>query len=167
MSDEQQTIAAALTMLVGEGFLQASSQGSWFLNPAQAGFVTELADVSVKQASKEPAPGRKTIASHAFHINFHLKLLNRFASGEPNPFATANWDESWKVTSVSEAAWDELRAELRRNAEAWLQYVGKPRAWSEIELAGAFASSAHAAYHLGAVRQMIAWVESQTMSDID
>lgn len=166
MSDERQTIAAALTMLVGEGFLQAASQGGWFLNPGQAGFVAELANVSAKQASHAPAPGRKTVASHAFHIDFHLKLLNRFAAGEPNPFATANWDESWTVTSVSEAEWDDLRADLKRNAEAWLQFVGQPRTWNEIELAGAFASAAHAAYHLGAVRQMIAWIESQATADL-
>jgi hypothetical protein len=161
MSDEERTIAAALTMLVSEAFLQASPNGGWFLNPGEHGFVGELANVSAKQASLAPAPGRKTIASHASHINYHLSLLNRFAAGEPNPFATADWKESWTVTSVSEAAWDDLRGDLKRHAEVWLDFVRQPRPWGEVELAGAFASAAHAAYHLGAVRQMIAWTETQ------
>lgn len=161
MGDEDLTIAAALTMLAGEAYLQASSDGGWFLNPSQSGFVGELGEVTAKQASREPAPGRKTIASHASHINYHLTLLNRFAQGEPNPFATADWNESWVVTSVSESAWDDLRGDLRRNAEAWIDFVRQPRPWNKIQLAGAFASVAHAAYHLGAVRQMIAWLATQ------
>ena len=161
MSDEERTIAAALDMLVSEAFLEASPNGGWFLNPKQSGFVGELANVSARQASREPAPGRKTIASHASHINYHLTLLNRFAQGEPKPFATADWNESWTVTSVSAAAWDDLRGDLKRNAEAWLDFVRQPRSWGEVHLAGAFASAAHAAYHLGAVRQMIAWIGTQ------
>lgn len=167
MSDERQTIAAALATLVGEAFLEADARSGWFLNPGQAGFVNELANVSALQASRAPAQGRMTIASHAAHVNYHLTLLNRFAAGEPNPFATANWKESWTVTSVSQAAWDDLRGDLKRHAEAWLAYVRQPRSWGELELTGAFASAAHAAYHLGAVRQMIAWVETQPTSDID
>jgi hypothetical protein len=159
LSDERQTIAATLTTLVSEAFLHAAPQGGWFLDAGQAGFVDELARISAQQASQAPAPGRKTIASHAAHVNYHLTLLNRFAAGEPNPFATAEWSESWIVDSVSEAAWGDLQGDLKRNAEAWLQFVKQPRAWGETELTGAFASAAHAAYHLGAVRQMIAWVE--------
>lgn len=165
MSDERPLIAKALTMLVGEAFLQADPQAGWLLNPGQPGFVRELESVSAEQASRSPAPGRRTIASHAAHIDYHLSLLNRFAAGEPNPFATADWSESWRVTSVSEAAWDDLRGDLKRRAEAWLEFVRQPRAWGEMELTGAFASAAHAAYHLGAVRQMTAWIRAQASED--
>lgn len=164
-NDERDAIAAALEMLTKEAFLQADPQAGWFLNPGDPGFAGELAKISAERASREPAPGRKTIASHAAHINFHLTLLNRFAQGEPNPFATAEWGESWNVVSVSDAAWDDLRGDIDRKARAWIDFVRQPREWDRMGLTGAFASSAHAAYHLGAIRQMSVWISTQAAPD--
>jgi hypothetical protein len=163
--DERKAIAAALEMLTTEAFLQAGPQAAWFLNPNDPGFAGELAKISAERASQEPAPGRKTIASHAAHINFHLTLLNRYAAGEPNPFATADWAESWTVVSVSHAAWEDLRGDIERNARTWVAFVRQPREWDLMGLSGAFASAAHAAYHLGAIRQMSAWIASSPQPD--
>jgi hypothetical protein len=79
--------------------------------------------------------------------------MNRFAKGE-NPWATANWAESWTRQHVTDEQWKTLRAELAREARAWVEAMKLPRAWDESELAGAVGTIPHLTYHLGAIRQL-------------
>jgi hypothetical protein len=101
-------------------------------------------------------PGKTTIASHVDHVHYGLTLLNRWAAGEANPWANADWDASWRRTSVTPQQWDKLRQELRREAESWANVVASRTDWDSITAAGAISSAAHTAYHLGAIRQILA-----------
>jgi hypothetical protein len=101
-------------------------------------------------------PGATTIAAHADHVHYGLSLLNRWAAGEENPFATADWEASWKRTTVSADEWQALRDKLRQAADRWRQAVAARTDWNDVAAAGAISSAAHTAYHLGAIRQIIA-----------
>jgi hypothetical protein len=101
-----------------------------------------------------PRTGGATIAAHVDHLRYGLSLMNRWIRGEENPWATADWTASWKVTRVNDAEWAALRQELAREARAWLEALGTPHDYSGFELTGAIGSIAHLAYHLGAIRQI-------------
>ena len=90
------------------------------------------------------------------HVHYGLTLLNRWASGEPNPWADADWAASWQRGTITEQQWRLLRDNLRREAEAWRKAVHERTDWLDISAAGALASAAHTAYHLGAIRQILA-----------
>jgi hypothetical protein len=128
-------------------------QGAFMLNSGDAGLVRSLDKLSAADASRSVNDGA-TIAAHAQHVRFGLSLMNRWATDGGNPFADAKWDEAWKVSTVSEDEWADIRAGLRTEAEAWLATLATPRDAQAIELSGMIGSIGHLAYHLGAIRQI-------------
>ena len=125
---------------------------AYFLNPGDRGLIASLDTLSAETASARPG-GRSSVASHVDHVRYGLSLLNRFVQGE-DPFGDANWAESWTRQNVTGDQWKTLRAELAREARAWVEAMKSPPAWDEIGLAGAVGSIPHMAYHLGAIRQL-------------
>ncbi len=101
-------------------------------------------------------PGKTTIAAHVDHVHYGMTLLNRWAAGEANPWADADWEASWQRGVVDETQWRSLRDRLRQEAESWRKAAAARTAWDDISAAGALASAAHTAYHLGAIRQILA-----------
>jgi hypothetical protein len=49
-----------------------------------------------------------------------------------------------------------LRDKLRHEAEAWRKGAEVFSKWDDVSAAGAISSVAHTAYHLGAIRQILA-----------
>jgi hypothetical protein len=146
----------ALVKLLVEIFEGPPASECYLLNPGDPGLLRQLESTSAAAASTRSMPGKTTIASHADHVHFGLTLLNRWAAGEPNPFAGADWNASWQRTSVSEEQWRSLVAKLRAEYEKWRNAVTSRTAWEDISAAGSLASAAHTAYHLGAIRQLLA-----------
>jgi hypothetical protein len=101
-------------------------------------------------------PGKTTIAAHVDHVLFGLSLLNRWAAGEENPWAGADWSASWQRTAVTDDQWRTLRDRLRREAEQWQKVIATRTNWDDLSAAAALSSAAHTAYHLGAIRQLMA-----------
>ena len=64
-----------------------------------------------------------------------------------------DWTASWRKNFVSDAEWQQLRDELRREAVAWAETLRSPREVSDVEAGWMAGSVAHLAYHLGAIRQ--------------
>ena len=118
----------ALCSLLIEIFEGPPGNEAYLLNPGDPGLLRQLESIDASAASAQPTPGRTTIAAHVDHVHYGLALLNRWAAGEENPWAGADWNLSWQHT----AAWDDVGA------------------------AGALSSAAHTAYHLGAIRQILA-----------
>ena len=147
----QDAIGTLLTELI-DG---PSGFGCWVINRDEPGMLGLLATLSPAQASQSPGPGRKPIAAHVQHLTYALSLLNRWASGEENPFATADWAGSWQIEELDEAGWQELLTQLGEEAHAWRDAVAQPREWDELSLTGAIASAAHVAYHFGAIKQIV------------
>jgi hypothetical protein len=82
--------------------------------------------------------------------------MNRWAAGEANPFAGADWNASWQRTTVTDAQWRTLLSNLRQAVEKWQNFVAHRTDWDDMSAAGALSSAAHTAYHLGAIRQILA-----------
>jgi hypothetical protein len=131
----------------------ARGQGAFILNSGDVGLLRSLDKLSAADASRSVNEGA-TIAAHAQHLRYGLSLMNRWAAEGGDPFADATWDAAWKTSTVSDAAWDEIRNGLRDETQRWLKALAAPREVSDVELAGMIGSVAHLAYHLGAIRQI-------------
>jgi hypothetical protein len=146
----------ALGKLLNEIFDGPPGNEAYLLNPGDPGLLRQLESIDARAASTRPMPGNTTIASHVDHVHYGFTLLNRWAAGEANPFADADWNASWRRTTVTEAQWRTLRDNLRRQGESWRKAVAVRTAWDDTSAAGALSSAAHTAYHLGAIRQILA-----------
>ena len=146
-------LTGTLTTLFGELVDGAPERNSYMLNGGDPGLLRSLDRLSASAASAS-TQGGASIAAHVEHVRYGLSLMNRWAGGEPNPFATADWSAAWKTTAVSDAEWERLRAELRDEAHRWREALGRPRELGTVELNGIVGSIAHLAYHLGAIRQI-------------
>jgi hypothetical protein len=123
------------------------------LNRGDPGLLASLEHLSAAAASatSDDAP---PIAAHVDHLRYGLSLLNGWTAGRPQPWKDMDWTASWRKRTVSDAEWGELRNELRREAEAWIEALRAPREVTELEAGWMAGSVAHLAYHLGAIRQI-------------
>jgi hypothetical protein len=127
--------------------------GGFILNSGDAGLLKSLDRLTPEDASRSVNSGA-TIAAHAQHLRYGLSLMNRWAKQGGNPFADAQWDAAWKVSTVNAAAWQEIRKGLRDEVQRWLEVLKSGKALTGVELTGVISSVAHLAYHLGAIRQI-------------
>jgi hypothetical protein len=146
----------ALSKLLTEIFDGPPGQEAYVLNPGDPGLLRQLDTLDARAASTRPMPGKTTIASHVDHLHFGLSLLNRWAAGEENPFANADWNASWQRTTMTDDQWRKLRDNLRNESQKWQKALATRTAWDPIAASGALSSAAHTAYHLGAIRQILA-----------
>jgi hypothetical protein len=151
----------ALSKLLTEIFDGPPGNEAFVLNPGDPGLIRQLDSIDSDSASSRPMPGKSTIASHVDHVCYGFSLMTRWAAGEPNPFATADWEASWRRTKVNDDQWRELRGRLRRETEAWRKHVENRTSWDDLSASGALSSAAHTAYHLGAIRQILAALEKR------
>jgi hypothetical protein len=152
----------ALGKLLTEIFDGPPGREAYLLNPGDPGLLRQLDSIDAGAASARPMPGKTTVASHVDHVLYGFTLMNRWAAGEPNPFANADWEASWKRTTVTDDQWRSLRDSLRREADKWRKHVADRATWDDMSAAGALSSAAHTAYHLGAIRQLLAAMEKHT-----
>src|SRR5437588_1116760 len=146
----------ALSNMLTEIFDGPPGQEAYVLNPGDPGLLRQLDTIEALAASKRPMPGKTTIAAHVDHLQFGLAILNRWAAGEANPWAGADWNGSWRRTTVTEAQWRTLRDGLRQEADKWRQIVATRPNWDDMAAAAALSTVAHTAYHVGAIRQILA-----------
>ena len=146
-------IAPVLARVFSELTDGPHSKGGVVLNTGDAGLLRSLDKLGAGEAS-EAVHGGATIAAHAQHVRYGLSLMNRWAAEGGNPFADATWDAAWRLSTVSDAEWQEIRDGLRGETERWQQALRTPREVTNIELTGMIGSVAHLAYHLGAIRQI-------------
>lgn len=146
-------LAESLTTLLSELVDGAPPGSAYVLNGGDPGLLASLDRLDADAASASHDDGA-TIAAHVAHLGYGISLMNRWADGEPNPFATADWGAAWKTAAVSEQEWADLRAALREQVQRWQRAVALPRDVRRIELNGMIGSIVHLAYHLGAIRQI-------------
>jgi hypothetical protein len=145
-------ISKTLGTLLAELVDGASKDGGYMLNPGDEGLLRSLEKLSAVDASARTQTG-STIAAHVDHLRYGLSLMNRWSQGE-DPFATADWSQSWRKVGVTEPEWRQRLTDLRVETTRWLGVVREPRDVDEIELNAMIGSIAHLAYHLGAIRQI-------------
>ena len=76
-----------------------------------------------------------------------------------------DWTASWRKDFVSDAEWQQLRDELRREVAAWAETLSTPREVSDVEAGWMAGSVAHFAYHMGAIRQIDRTTRGPTAED--
>ncbi|HEX6606085.1 MAG TPA: hypothetical protein VF276_04145 [Chloroflexia bacterium] len=132
---------------------------TWFIdNEANSGILGALEGVSAAEASRSvDGSGQEgsTIAANAEHLRWSLAQFNAAIRGGAYE---GRWEESWQVTSVGEDDWDNLRRALRTEFETLCALLKPQESLPEDYITGTLASVAHAAFHLGLIRQMIARV---------
>jgi hypothetical protein len=154
--------AEALRAMVTEiGDDPPNPSSTWIVsNEPGSGLLGTLETLDAAAASAVPAGCTHSIAGHAGHIAFVLDLFVCAARGE-SPYASANWDDSWRTTRVDERAWRDLRNRLRELHRLTLEALAKgPPAVDQAIITGGVALPAHLAYHLGAVRQLAVIVKA-------
>lgn len=148
-----EALKEGLLELFSEAYTGPNHAYTWFIgNDPDSGLFGTLAPLSAEKASRE-GPSGATIAAHTEHLRWSLALANAFARGE---IPTGKWAESWSVREVDAEAWDDLRAALRREYDTLLEAMKQQEDFSDPQLLrGMLALIPHAAYHLGAIRQMM------------
>src|SRR5918996_418988 len=98
----------SLSKLLVEIFDGPPGNEAFVLNPGDPGLLRQLDTIEASAASTRPMPGKTTIAAHVDHVCYGLSLLNRWAAGEANPWATADWNASWQRRTVTDDEWRAL-----------------------------------------------------------
>jgi hypothetical protein len=145
----------AIVRLLIEVFEGPPGDEAYILNPGDPGLLRQLESISAATASKRPTPTKPPIAAHVHHVHYGLSLINRWMAGEENPFADADWNASWGITSVTDEEWRGLLSKLRHASATWREAAANRQDWNPVDAAGAISSVAHTAYHLGAIRQIL------------
>jgi hypothetical protein len=134
-----------------EAFAGPPEAWSYFVdNDPSAGYSGTLAKVSAADASR--LIGGSTIAAHVDHMIFALEASSAWIR---NDRSSRNWSESWRTTSADEKEWAALRAGLQAAYTDLGKAIQSHAGTSEDSIGGAIGALAHAAYHLGAIRQKI------------
>ena len=156
MSETDSIFQRAVSKLLTEIFDGPPGTEAYILNPGDLGLLGQLEKISAATASQQAIPGKPSIAAHVDHVHFGMSLLTRWISGEENPWATADWTGAWKRITVKDEQWRTLRDNLRKESDTWRKAVVNRTQWDDITAAGALSTIAHTAYHLGAIRQILA-----------
>lgn len=137
---------------------------TYLLNQGDHGLLEALEPLSAERASRT-VDGGASIAAHVDHLRYGFEVLNGWANGTLRSRKALDWTASWRRVTVSEGEWRVLRDGLRREAEAWLEVLRRPRTVSEVEAGWMAGSVAHVAYHLGAIRQLDRATRGPTAED--
>jgi hypothetical protein len=142
-----------LLELFSEAYDGPSKNYTWFIdNAPKSGMLGTLEDISSEEASRTFVENGSTIAAHTEHVRWSLALSNAYMRGEQ---PKSPWSESWLVKTVNADEWNTLRSSLRSEYETLRAGIEKQQGFSDEQiLTGAFGFVAHAAYHLGSIRQM-------------
>ena len=142
-----------LTRILREAFEGPPGPWTYFTDTSPGtGVVGTISRMSAAQASERGGPGRTTIAGHINHLSASLALSTHGLRGEST---SRDRGHSWTVTTVDAPGWADLRARVRREYESLLVAVETHATWDEDALGLAIGAIAHAAYHLGAIRQRL------------
>ena len=125
---------------------------AYMLNTGDVGLLGSLDAISADGASRT-SQGGASIAAHVDHLQFGLSLMNAW-SGGANPWDTADFTASWRISTVSDAEWHDLRSRLHAESQRWLEAMRTRRELTDEEANILLGAVAHLAYHVGAIRQI-------------
>jgi hypothetical protein len=142
-----------------EIFALDDSGGPTMLLDRGASMFQTLAEISAVEASIPVSNQSASLAAQVNHTTFYIQALRDGIASNWEP--KADWDDSWKVEAVDDAEWQALIDKLRAEYE-WVKGLAtQAQEWNEDYIGGAFALAAHAAYHLGEIRQGIGVIRSR------
>lgn len=145
----ESAVKSSLLYLFREAFDGPGPKDGLFLN-AGAGIRGVLDDIDSDTASV--LVNGSSIAAHASHLRLYLEVISSFVKGIAR---SADWNEGWSVTSVTEPEWDGVREGIAAACRDIEETVAGIRIWDEDKISMVMALTVHSAYHLGAIKQMI------------
>jgi hypothetical protein len=154
MTDPLRDVTVILVRMLREAFDGPPGPWTYFTDTSPGtGVFATISRLTAAQASEPGGPGHTTIAGHTHHLCSSVALSTRGLRGES---PSRDRSRSWTVVTVDEAEWAALQARLREEYQMLLLKVETHAAWDEESLGVAMGTIAHAAYHLGAIRQRLA-----------
>jgi len=136
-----------------EGF-EGPQKVTYFLD-ADGGLRSTLAKLSAADASRPV--GGNSIAAHAHHILFSFEAFGGFISGD---HTSRDWNQSWAVNEVDDAAWTKLQDDLAAGYTSLREAIKAHAESGDEALGGSLGAATHLAYHVGAIRQKAAALRS-------
>ena len=144
-------VVRQLHAVLRETFEGPQAKWTYFIdNKPDAAVFGTIEALTAADASRPLGAGESTIASHVHHLAFALAEAAAYVRGEREQ---VDWSESWRVRTVDDAEWTALRERLRGEYERLLRAIDDAATSGEEAFGGAVGVLAHAAYHLGAIRQ--------------
>jgi hypothetical protein len=144
--------------VLSEAFEGPRESWSYFTDTGRdGGLFGTLEKLDAEDASR--ILGRTSIAAHVNHVIFGLHASARWIEGDRT---THRWDESWSISTVDRDSWTRTKERLRAAYQDMRRVVELFAMGSEEAMAGAVGALAHAAYHLGAIRQKISFAASSS-----
>ena len=139
-----QVFTEVIRALLTEAF-EGSSQ-VWF-SDRDTGLFSSLQPQSAERASSSG------IAAHAEHLRWSLASVNAMMRGER---PSMDWKQSWTVNTVTDLEWQQLLEDLKLEYQNLQNNMPpNPDLSDRMFVTSGVALVAHAAYHLGAIRQML------------
>ena len=146
-------ISSQLANLLREAFAGPPGPWTYFTdNRPGVGILSTIEALNATEASKALKPGGATIAGHVDHIRMSLAGSTELITKKR---ASRDRTGTWSVTQVTDEQWKALHVALRSQYEISLQTIQSRTDWDEDGLGAAAGAVAHAAYHLGAIRQRL------------
>lgn len=141
-----------LQAVLREAFEGPQQNWSYFTDSgAESGLSGTLAHIRAADASRVWAGS--TIAAHVHHASFAVEASAAWIAGDRSP---RDWNESWSVMVVDDSAWKRLQQQLHERYAALREAIRAHGLETSESFGGSVAAVAHAAYHLGAIRQKVA-----------
>jgi hypothetical protein len=119
----------------------------WFSGPFET-----LEPLDALTASRSILTNGSTIAAHVHHLWFCMVVINRRLESSPE---STDWNEEWAIREIDTEAWLKLKANLRSEFERTLRWLDSSAAGDTAQFNLVIDGIAHAAYHVGAVRQIL------------
>ena len=149
------TLVDHLLAALKEGLDGPGKWGFYSDSGPEAGLAATLKGLSASEASR--VTGGTSIAAHVHHLVFSFEASVAYMKGDTSP---RDWTQSWSVTSVTEPTWRKLQDDLGAGFGEMKKAI-ETLAKTGFEASGiAVGAPAHVAYHLGAIRQKVAFLKA-------
>jgi len=149
--------------ILREVYVGAGAQHTFVIdNAPDTGILSTIKNISAKEASTPSHDGGSTIAAHTGHLKWSLDYAMEFFNGNQPHW---DWNDSWKRIAVTETEWAALQEELTEAYNRIAAATKNVKDWSHPAFVkGVLALLPHAAYHLGAIRQLMLIVKQHKKS---
>lgn len=125
-------------------------EGTRYLDHA-SGIRATLGTLDAQQASRSRG-GHPSIAAHARHMNFHLRMATEWMQGVRTK---RDWQASFVPGVVNADEWARLQAELEESRAEFLRELRSLTPEAFVSEGAGLGALVHLAYHLGAIRQLM------------
>ena len=149
------TVLDHLLAALKEGLDGPGKWGFFSDSGGEAGLAKTLKSLSASEASR--VTGGTSIAGHAYHLVFSLNATVLYMNGDRTP---QDWAQSWSVVSVTEPTWKKLQDDLTAGFEEMKKAVETLAKTGFVPAGLAVGAPTHVAYHLGAIRQKVAFIRA-------